>query len=618
MITKINKIFRAGLLCCGVAAALTACTDTWDDHYNSLGDSSGLHEGTLWEAIKSNPDLSNFASVVEGCDFAKSLNGSQVFTVFAPTNANFSQAEAQDLIASYRQQVANSVVEEDNTVLKEFIQNHIALYNFSVSPTTNDSITLMNGKYAVLTSNEIDGRKLLTKNQLYGNGVLYTVERPVGYLSSVFEYVRKDADLDSLRSFLYNSKFYYRDFMPELSVPGSIVDGKTQYLDSVFSQRNELFSIIGRLGTEDSSYIMVAPTNEVWKQLIEEYEPYFNYPEGVSKRDSLVYTNSRLAIVRGTTFSRTFNTDESLQDSAMSENSMKSFNYRRSAWGAPFKYYQYLRPLNQPYGALAQTDIVECSNGQVRKATQWNIDKLMTFHRFIIVQAEGGNSIKELSKVVDSHNDSIDTATPTTRYVTSDNTAYYDKVWGNSFVEFIPSLATVNPAVTFNLPNVLSNIGYDIYLVTAPALASDSNATAQQRVPTNMRITLKQPGKAAESLSAPDGSKDFTTTPDAVDYLLLAEDYKFDVCTYDVDDEDLQVTLKVETRVTSTQLRNNTYTRNMRIDCILLVPHGTMQFVDALPESSSIPSRIWGTPGILMFPHGQFFDRPYNWWYLQR
>ena len=203
MITKLYKLFYAGVVSCGIAAALTACTDTWEEHYESLGDNSGMHEGSLWQAIKSNPDLSNFASVIEGCDFAKTLDGSQVFSVFAPTNANFSQAEAQALIASYRQQVQDSVVEENNTVLKEFIQNHIALYNYSVSSASNDSIMLMNGKYALLKSKELSGVNLIEKNQLYSNGVLYTIEEPIGYLSNVFEYISKDADLDSLHSFLY-------------------------------------------------------------------------------------------------------------------------------------------------------------------------------------------------------------------------------------------------------------------------------------------------------------------------------------------------------------------------------------------------------------------------------
>ena len=192
----------------GGGVLFTACTDTWDDHYNSIGDSSGMHEGTLWQAIKSDPNLSNFASVVEACDIAKDLNGSQVFTVFAPTNNSFSQAEAQALIADYRQQVRDSVVEEDNTVIKEFIHNHIAPYNHSVASSSNDSIILMNGKYAVLKNNDIDGVPLLTKNQLYSNGVLYTLSSQRDYLSNVFEYIRKDPDLDSLRSFLYNSSYY--------------------------------------------------------------------------------------------------------------------------------------------------------------------------------------------------------------------------------------------------------------------------------------------------------------------------------------------------------------------------------------------------------------------------
>ena len=68
MINNIYKKISRGLLCCGFAVALTACSDTWDDHYDSLS-SGSVHEGSLWQAIKSNPDLSNFASVIEACDF---------------------------------------------------------------------------------------------------------------------------------------------------------------------------------------------------------------------------------------------------------------------------------------------------------------------------------------------------------------------------------------------------------------------------------------------------------------------------------------------------------------------------------------------------------------------
>ena len=621
MITKIYNILSAGLMCCGFAAAFTACTDTWDDHYESLGNGV-VHDGTLWQAIKSDPNLSNFAKVVEGCDFAKSLDGSQVFTVFAPTNENFSSQEADQLISDYKTQEAANVTEEDNTVLKEFIQNHVALYNYSVSNASRDSIMLMNGKYAVLAANDISGVQLQSKNQLYGNGVLFTVKEKLGFKSNVFEYLRIDPDLDSLRSFMYNSHYYYKEFVPERSIAGSIVNGKTQYLDSVFTQRNELFTLLrSQLNDEDSTYYMVAPTNNVWKELIEEYEPYFNYPEGIEDRDSLIYTNSRLAIIKGTTFSATFNTDKTLPDSAMSENCVKNYASRVSSWGLPFEYYEYRYPLNAPYGVLSQSkeDIVDCSNGWVHKAFQWNINKLMSFNQWIILQAEEPRSIKEISKVADSHGDSINTVTGITRNVTSDNRGYYGKVWNNAFIEFQPDVATMNHTVTFYLRNVLSNMGYDIYLVTAPALANDTNATEAQRLPTIMQCTINVPGKKSEKLvnpNDPEGGQNFISTPDVVDYILLAEDYKFDYCTVDVEDETMQTTLSVETKVSNAQLRNNNYTRTMRIDCILVVPHGTLQLVDELP--AGVPDSYQGKPGVLLFPHGYYEDRPFKYWYMLR
>ena len=395
MITKINKLLYAGLVLLGVSMSL-ACTDTWDDHYNSLGDNgTGRQDGTLWEAIKGNPELSNFANVVEACNFDRALQSKQVFTVFAPTNDCFSADQAKALINEYQSQKKNGTLEIDNTVVKEFVQNHIALYNFSSASNKRDSIMLLNGKYAILDESNIGGHKLLASNKLYDNGVLFTVGHQIDYKPNVFEYLRKDADLDSVRTFLYSGDslisgrsypmFYYKEFREELSVPGSIVDGKTQYLDSVFVQRNRLFDRLGNLNTEDSTYIFLAPTNEVWRELVQEYERYFNYRSNVDKRDSLIYRNARMAILEGTTFSRTFNSDAALQDSALSENCVKQYSLRRSMWGMPFCYYEYYRPLDSN-GAFAQSEVVKCSNGEVRKATKWNIDKQMTFHKYIIVE----------------------------------------------------------------------------------------------------------------------------------------------------------------------------------------------------------------------------------------
>ena len=230
---KSKKLYTKVLGLALAALTFTACSDTWDEHYEGLAD--GVQEGSLWQAIKSDPELSNFASVLEACGFDKSLASSQVFTVFAPTNASFSAEEAASLIADYNAE-KDKVSEEDNTVIKEFVKNHVAMYNHSTAPGVVDSLLLMNGKRLTFTQENIGLTPILngSANTHYENGVLFKLGSMIDYEPNVFEYLREDPELDSLRSFLYNSHFYYKDFRDELSVPGGIVDGKTIYLDSVF------------------------------------------------------------------------------------------------------------------------------------------------------------------------------------------------------------------------------------------------------------------------------------------------------------------------------------------------------------------------------------------------
>ena len=565
---------------------MTSCSDTWDDHNNRAAE--GVEEGTLWQAIQQNPELSNFSSVVEACGYDKSLASAQVFTVFAPTNSCFSKEEADKLIGAYNTE-KGKVDDRDNSTIKEFLQNHIALYNYSVSQFSNDTIMMMNGKNILLTSSKIGNSPLTSSNKLYDNGVLFTVGSQIDYFPNVFEYMRRDAELDSLYSFFYNERFYRKEFQASKSVEGGIVDGRTIYLDSVFRQQNDLFDsqfLNARLNNEDSTYWMLMPTNEAWRKLVDEYQNYFNYDNTVDKRDSVFYTNTRMAIMKGTAFSRTINTDAMLQDSAMSTNAVLFYNLRKYTWGADdLHYYQYYNPLS---GIFTGNTNMACSNGIAMKVQDWKIDKRETFFQTKIIEAEGQGSIREVSKVVDkvTTNDDgskdttwIETIVPRNRYVESGN-IYYNKVSNNGFVEFEPTRTTVNHSVTFNIKDVLSNIGYDIYVVTAPALANDSNATDIQRLPTRLKFTLyhhTQDGKTVktgntEGVPLVDNTA-VVNQPDEVDYIKVAENFKFPVASYGLEEDEPQVSLKVESYVTSTQQRNNTYTRTIRIDCIILKPH---------------------------------------------
>jgi hypothetical protein len=56
-----------------------------------------------------------------------------------------------------------------------------------------------------------------------------------------------------------------------------------------------------------------------------------------------------------------------------------------------------------------------------------------------------------------------------------------------------------------------------------------------------------------------------------------------------------------------------------------VVPHGSLELVDQLPATvgtgskmTKIPASAQGQPGVLLYPHGQYDDRDYKAWYMQR
>lgn len=556
---KSYNIYKKAVGVMIIALTCLGCSDDWDEHYSV----PSVAQGSLWEAISSDAELSNFARVVKACGYDTTLVGKQIFTVFAPTNANFSSEEADALIATYEQQKKANIKEKDNLTVKEFLQNHIALYNYSISSGSNDSIVMMNGKYQLLTSNTFGGESILASNKAYGNGVLFTLDKKVDYFPNIFEAMRKDADLDSVANFLYSYNKY--EFDEAASVPGGIVNGKTVYLDSVINLENELFREIGLINSEDSTYWMVLPTNQVWKERFEEYKQYFQFDKSVKKRDSLTYANAAMALLRGTVFSRTANTDASIQDSAVSVNAVP-YKYRESFYGSSEdKYYLYDNPFAVG-GVFNGTEGRICSNGQLLKASNWNIEKKQTF--FHTIRAEGENTSR-LDSV-----DKLSTRAPRTYTVQSKN-PFYKKVSLNGFASIVPTGTSSNTFAVFNVPGVLSNIGYDVYVVTVPALAGDTLASDADRLPTKFRVRMSYNDENGDQLISRNWltlQNRLETTPDAVDTFKVATNIKVPYCSIGSVTAP-QVKIILDTRVSNTEVRRGRFNRILRLDCIIFKPH---------------------------------------------
>ena len=83
---------------------------------------------------------------------------------------------------------------------------------------------MLNGKYSYLADGTVNGVKCLTSNELYRNGVLFTVDGRLPYFANVSEYFSTDAELDSIASFF--SRYNVYEFDPSVASRGRLYTGR--------------------------------------------------------------------------------------------------------------------------------------------------------------------------------------------------------------------------------------------------------------------------------------------------------------------------------------------------------------------------------------------------------
>ncbi len=522
-----------------------SCQDEWDEHYGQTNPMAS--QESLWQALKGRAELSNFVRLVENVGYEYYFDGDRMFTLFVPTNDCLTEADVDSLTEVYNAQKGNRIKNNDNTVIKQVLQNHMAMYNYAAI-ASGDSVQMMmlNGKYSYLADGGVNGVKYLSSNMLYRNGVLFTVGSRLPYFANVSEYFTMDDELDSIAFFF--SRYNVYEFDASRSVPGEIVDGKTVYLDSVMNLKNVMFDELGYINREDSAYWMVVPTDRQWRKLYEEYKTYFNYDNRTAKRDSVENVMTHKAIVQGTVFN--MNVQPSVNDSVISTNYNKA-NYR---------YYKCLRPFDEG-GVFSGARSVECSNGKVFISDNWAIDKRTTFFQEVKIEAENAYYQDSIAKCKE----------PVSTYTVPSGNPLYGQVSGNAYVQVEPRNTAVTPLIRFTIPNLLSNIGYDIYAVFAPAIASDTLAT--DTLPLKVKFSLKyndQDGRQVNDIKMENpegGTYVYETTPNVVDTILVARDYKIPTCSYGLSEPQVRLTVESD-RGTASK-----YTRILRLDCIVFKPH---------------------------------------------
>ena len=357
-----NILIRFAWLCL-LPLVMVGCTD-WDAHYDEDNQKIWA-EKTLWEEIASRPQLEEFMELLEQYGYKEMLNGSQMYTVFAPEGA------------------LDTVGLSSEKIRTEVIENHIARFALSANNATNKkNVTMLNTKSILFTQNGDSysfGNNQLTvdHNIIAKNGVLHIIEGQQHFFHNVWEYLTTDVRFDSICNYLYSFNEDYLD--EDKSVKGEInAEGKQEYLDSVIISYNQMMYYLGQLNNEDSLYTMIVPTNEAWKEAYPRVEQYYQYSDGnKSRADSLMRHYTTLAMVRDLVFSHTV--QKSVEDSLISTNKGKFYK--------PFEEGNIL----SGYSDWGQA--VECSNGRVFVVEQLRHKPWQSWHEEIKVEAENSNAL---------------------------------------------------------------------------------------------------------------------------------------------------------------------------------------------------------------------------------
>ena len=315
---KIFRLIQAGFAAVVLAMTLPACTD---DHFD-VKEGDGMDANatkTLWEQIEArrNKDLSRFATIVEKTPYFKDeahkafkdaaktqpytykdvLSGTQILTVFAPTDDAFTDAEYQEYLT-----LLEGSMEDQYDVYLRLVGNHICRNRYTATGTGEEKLVMINGKKATFNraTKKFKDIDLLTEgdkpqyNIPAVNGTLHLIGQQSDFAYNLYEYIKAHgSEFGMLKNWITAHVTIY--FVESLSVEnGSDANGNPIYVDSVYTRTNTLFrygdytkpgeewimplkSFHGDFEEEDSTWVLAAPTDIAWQTALDTYAPYYNY-----------------------------------------------------------------------------------------------------------------------------------------------------------------------------------------------------------------------------------------------------------------------------------------------------------------------------------------------------
>lgn len=268
--------FRNKFLLVAVCALLFAACKKWDDHTEVTN--QDLKQNLL-QAISADANLSKFREYIGKAGLDSLLQSSKTFTVWAPSNSALQTLDA-------------SII-NDNTLLKNFILNHISFQSyFTRDPQPVIRVGMVNGKYNNFTVNTFDEGTILSADKFVSNGVLHTIDKFSLVLPNIWEFITSTTSQYAQNAYIKTLDF--NSFDPSIAVidsissttglpiyhPGTGIVVRNRFNDRVYDMRRE-----------DKQYTYLVITDAGFKQEADSLKPYYAVGNTVAT-DSLTRWNT--------------------------------------------------------------------------------------------------------------------------------------------------------------------------------------------------------------------------------------------------------------------------------------------------------------------------------------
>ena len=308
---------------------------------------------SLWDLLESRSDLSKFREIVGKTPYyrdefqrAYTLNGADTIyytfkdvlkanthmTIWAPVN----DALTDDKWAEY-----SGMAETNGYLLQmQLLGNHMSLQSKAMSASGQEKVSLINGKNALFDCSEglFQKAKVVESNISAHNGVMHIISAANKYKYSLYEFIKYVSDASILRDYLLQREVVsFKEGAQEeclLDENGYPIYTISAVLDNMMFNRlsynptdlnaddawmNDLKMFNAPINSDDSTFVMIIPTDAAWQNAVEKLQSKYNYVSTYPRMDmvNMTATKARATSIYGARHSYTtgkgYETVDSLQ-----------------------------------------------------------------------------------------------------------------------------------------------------------------------------------------------------------------------------------------------------------------------------------------------------------------